>query len=105
MSGHVVLGRLALLKLRGVVRKHLRRLARRPAGVLFAFVGTAVAGSWIASLGVGRLFARTSGVDVMEPGFVRLMVLSLVALNVSPTSGSAGSSSSPRSSTGCCRLP
>ena len=52
LLGHPALRRLAVLKLRAVFRRALRRV-RRPSGALFALVGLLLMGGWVAILVTG----------------------------------------------------
>lgn len=82
LLGHPALRRLALLKLRAVFRRALRRL-RRPSGALFALVGLALVGAWVATLLFG---AREQPPPKLAPHELRallqagLSVLLLVTL-------------------------
>ncbi|QDU84389.1 hypothetical protein Pla163_14960 [Planctomycetes bacterium Pla163] len=84
-----VLTRLALLKLRGVVRKQLRRL-RTPTGILFAFVGVGLAASWIVSLSFGAMAAGSHGAPVPQPHLVRLLLFMFLVVNVFAHLGQRG---------------
>lgn len=84
-----VLTRLALLKLRGVLRKQLRRL-RTPTGILFAFVGVGLAASWVVSLSLGSMAANAHGAPVPEPHLVRLLLLAFLVVNVFAHLGQRG---------------
>lgn len=85
----VVLARLAVLKLRGFVRSHARRL-RTPTGLFFALVGAALACAWIVSIGFGEALARATGREFVEPPLVRLLLLLLVVLNIFAHLGQRG---------------
>jgi hypothetical protein len=89
VKDHVVLARLAALKLRGFVRSHARRL-RTPTGVFFALVGATLASAWIVSIGFGEALARATGREFVEPPIVRLLLLMLVVLNVFAHLGQRG---------------
>lgn len=70
LLGHPALRRLALLKLKAVFRRALRRL-RRPSGVLFALVGLALVAGWVATLVFG---AREQRPVTLEPEQLRALV-------------------------------
>lgn len=70
LLGSPALRQLALLKLRGVVRRALRRV-RRPSGALFALVGLVLVGGWVATLLLG---AREQPRSPLAPEELRALV-------------------------------
>jgi hypothetical protein len=73
---------LASLKLRGTLRKQLRRL-RRPSGVLFALIGLVLTVGWLAMLAMGRQSDLGSGLEgdalltAIELGCLVLVLMTL----------------------------
>ncbi len=70
LLGSAALRHLALLKLRAVFRRALRRL-RRPSGALFALVGLALVGGWVATLLLG---AREQPPPRLAPDDLRALI-------------------------------
>jgi hypothetical protein len=81
VSQPIVLVHLARLKLRGLVRKHVRRL-RTPAGFVFGLVGIGLVCSWILSMGLSRIASSTAFSADIRPEYARLLLLGLVVMNV-----------------------
>lgn len=67
ITGNPALLKLARLKLRGGVRRQLRKV-RSPSGLFFALVGSLITVGWIASLVIGRQAFRS---EPPEPALVR----------------------------------
>ncbi|MCB9913656.1 MAG: hypothetical protein H6828_00745 [Planctomycetes bacterium] len=79
--GDPALRRLAVLKLRGGVRKQLRRL-KTPSGLLFMLVGTGLTGLWLTSLFLRGRFDRGTPSSPEElRAFTKLGMLALTVVS------------------------